>query len=255
MADWVGLIAPDLSIGFAALLIGASFFTSALTAAFGIGGGLALMAIMGLVMPVATLIPVHGLIQLGSNSGRAWTLRKNIDFTALIPFMVGGLIAALMASRVVIALPDDWLKAALGIFVIIITWVNVPVLGGKANGVMTVGGFITTGLTMFLGATGPLVIALFAKRFAERITLVATAALAMVFQHAVKVMAFSLLGFAFAPWAPLIGAMIATGYAGTLIGVRLLAAFEEGRFRFWFKILLTSLGAMMVIRSVFALLA
>jgi hypothetical protein len=47
----------------AGLLIVASFATSFITAAFGIGGGGVLLAILASLVPPAALIPVHGLVQ------------------------------------------------------------------------------------------------------------------------------------------------------------------------------------------------
>ena len=73
----------------AALLVVASFFTSALTAAFGVGGGIAMLALMGLFIPVAAVIPVHGAVQLGSNSGRAWHQRANVRMEVAGPFIAG----------------------------------------------------------------------------------------------------------------------------------------------------------------------
>ena len=50
----------------ATLLIVASFFTSLITASLGIGGGVLLLAILASTLPITALIPVHGLVQLGS---------------------------------------------------------------------------------------------------------------------------------------------------------------------------------------------
>ena len=62
----------------AGLLIVASFFTSALTAASGVGGGTLMLMLMGMFVPVAALIPVHGAVQLGSNTGRAVHQRAHV---------------------------------------------------------------------------------------------------------------------------------------------------------------------------------
>ena len=51
-------------------LVFLSLVTSAITATFGIGGGSLMIAALLLVMPPAVAIPVHGLVQLGSNAGR-----------------------------------------------------------------------------------------------------------------------------------------------------------------------------------------
>jgi len=58
-----------------------------------------------------------------------------------------------------------------------------------------------------------------------------------------KVLAFGLLGFAFAPWSGLIVAMIATGFAGTWTGTRLLHRIPEAQFRIVFKLLITAVAA------------
>lgn len=54
-----------------------------------------MLALLGLIL-VAALIPVHGLIQLGSNTGRAWHERVHIMRTIAaqwLPF-VGLMIGA-----------------------------------------------------------------------------------------------------------------------------------------------------------------
>ena len=54
-----------------ALLVGlAAMFTSALTAAMGVGGGVVLLALMAQVVPPNVLIPLHGAAQLMSNTAR-----------------------------------------------------------------------------------------------------------------------------------------------------------------------------------------
>jgi hypothetical protein len=48
-----------------------SFAGSFITAAFGIGGGIAFLADCAVLLPPAAIIPIHGVVQLGSNSVRA----------------------------------------------------------------------------------------------------------------------------------------------------------------------------------------
>ena len=59
-----------LEQGAAFFLVATSFVASFITAAFGIGGGALLLAFMATLVPTAALIPVHGVIQLGSNAGQ-----------------------------------------------------------------------------------------------------------------------------------------------------------------------------------------
>ena len=93
---------------------------------------------------------------------------------------------------------------------------------------------------LFFGATGPFVMAIYSNIFPDnRHHFIATHSAAMIIQHVLKVIAFGLLGFAFAPWAGLIVAMVATGFAGTWTGTRLLNRIPEASFRVIFKALIS----------------
>lgn len=246
---------PDvLPVWAAGLLVFASFFTSALTAAFGVGGGVAMLALMGMLMPVAALIPVHGVVQLGSNTGRAWHQRANINWPLFGPFVAGAVIGSLAGGMVVVEIPDGVLKIVLGVFIVAVTWTKIPGFDRLSRGGLVAGGGVLGLVTMFLGATGPMMSAFLAQSIRDdRKALVATHAILMVVLHALKVIVFGFLGFAFAAWIPLVAAMIATGYLGTMWGTKLLEAMPEEAFRKWFRIGLTVLALDLVRRGVFAL--
>ena len=76
----------------------------------------------------------------------------------------------------------------------------------------------------------------------------------MTAQHGLKIIAFGLLGFGFAPWLPLIAAMVAAGFVGTLIGSRLLGRLSEHRFELIIKTLLTVLALDLVLRPLWQLM-
>jgi uncharacterized membrane protein YfcA len=237
------LLPQSVPVAAAAILVIASFLTSALTAAFGIGGGVALLAIMGYLLPVAVLIPVHGVVQWGSNAGRAFVQREFIRWDRVAPFVAGAFAGAAIGAPFVTELDDPLLKIAMGVFIIIVTWVKFPAMAGTGRAVMAVGGAATTFLSMFFGASGPLVSVFFAKAFDDRRMQVSSHAAAMTFQHGLKVVAFAFAGFAFARWLPLMALMVASGYAGTLLGTHLLHKLPEARFRLVFSLLMTALAA------------
>lgn len=247
----LGSLLPDgIGAGIALLLVAASFFTSALTAAFGVGGGVAMLALMGLFLPVTALIPVHGAVQLGSNTGRAWRQRANVRIDVAAPFIAGSLAGAAVGAFLVVQLPDMLLKTVLGIFVIVVTWARFPGIDRLGRAGLALGSSLLALLTMFLGATGPLLSAFFAQIFDDdRKALVATHAAGMTVQHALKVIVFGFAGFAFAAWLPLIAAMIASGYLGTVYGTALLDRIPEAAFRRWFRIGLTLLALDMIRRG------
>lgn len=251
----LSLLPPEIaSPGFAALLVCASFFTSALTAAVGVGGGLALLAVMGAGLPVSSLIPAHGLVQLGSNAGRALVLRRHLDAGFLRLFLPGAAAGAAIGGALVVALPETLLKLTLAGFVLALVWGPKPQAGRGAAGPLgaALGGAATTALTMFLGATGPLVAALIAVRGLRREVVVGTMAAAMTGQHLLKTLVFGVAGFPWAAWAPLLGAMIASGFLGTLLGRRLLGLIPESRFRAGFRWLLSALAVNLALQAIYA---
>jgi uncharacterized membrane protein YfcA len=250
-----GALPDGVGVLVALLLIAASFFTSALTATFGIGGGVAMLALLGLVLPVAALIPVHGAIQLGSNTGRAWHQRRHIRFALALPFVAGSLIGIAAGAALVVQLPDAVLKLLLGTFIVVIVWAKVPGFDRLSSAGVALGGAVTGFIGMFVGATGPLLSSFFAQMIPDnRRTLVATQAAGMTLHHGFKVIAFALAGFAFADWLPLVAAMIVTGYLGTVFGSRLLDRLDEGAFRKWFRIGLTVLALDLVRRGLTGLI-
>jgi uncharacterized membrane protein YfcA len=233
----------------ALLLIVASFFTSMLTASFGIGGGLVLLSLMTYVMPVAALIPVHGAVQFGSNAGRALLQRRFIAWRELAAFIAGGAVGAFVGAHMVIRLPDSWLQLALGLFILLVTWARLPKVDRLGLGSFAISGAVTTFLTMFLGATGPLNAAAFEKTFPDRRVMVATLAVLMTSQHILKVLAFGAAGFAFFHWLPLVGLMILTGFAGTRLGLILLGKLPERVFRTILRWIMTLIAIDMVRRG------
>lgn len=248
------LLPDGVSAAAAALLVTASFFTSALTASFGVGGGIAMLALLGIFVPVAVLIPVHGAVQLGSNTGRAWHQRAHVRMDIAAPFIAGSVVGAVLGAFIVVQLPDALMKLVLGAFIILITWTSVPGIDRLNKVGLAVASVALALISMMVGATGPLVSPILAQFIRDdRKALVATHAAGMVVQHGLKIIVFGLAGFAFGDWLPMVAAMIATGYLGTRYGSRLLDRMPEEAFRRWFKIGITILALDLLRRGLQAL--
>ncbi len=226
----------------AATLVAVSFFTSGLTAAMGLGGGVAMLGVMANLLPPIAVIPIHGVVQLGSNAGRTLVLWRYMDRHILGWFTLGAVLGAAIGAQLVVTLPGWLLRLILGLFILYSVWApRMRLRALKARG-LALGGVVATFLTMFVGATGPFVGALRPVARMERQTLVGTLAACMSVQHAFKIVAFGLLGFAFGPWLALLAAMIAAGFLGTLAGTRILRRTPPQRFRLAFRLLLTALA-------------
>ena len=70
-------------------LLASSFVGSFVTVALGIGGGVLLLAMMASLMPPVALIPVHGVIQVGSNVLRAAIMHKHVFWPPFAAFAFG----------------------------------------------------------------------------------------------------------------------------------------------------------------------
>jgi len=238
----VELLPEGFSAWLAAGLVAVSFLASLLTVAAGLGGGTVMIAVMASVMPAPAVIPTHGVIQLGSNAGRAVVLRQFVAWPVLGWFTAGAVVGAVVGGSVIVTLSPAVLKLVIGGFILWTVWgpkFSRRRIPDRAFSLVGVG---TTFLTMFVGGTGPFVAAFVSPdRFGKEPT-VATHAACMTVQHGVKVGVFGLFGFAFGPWIPLLAAMIAGGFLGTLVGRAVLLRLPERAFRIAFKTVLTVLA-------------
>lgn len=228
MDNGSALLFANLDPAIALVLMIASFAGSLITVSMGIGGGVLLLSVMASLLPPSALIAVHGVIQLGSNFTRAGVLAPHVHWRPVAVFALGSAIGVAVGGMVVIDLPPALIQIGIGVFVIWGVLANPPVWLAK-NPLIT--GGLASFLTMFFGATGVFV-ANFTKSLAlERRSHVATHAVLMTVQHGLKILAFGLLGFSFGPWMPFIGAMILSGFVGTLIGQQILVRIGDKTFK------------------------
>ncbi|MEX2473654.1 sulfite exporter TauE/SafE family protein [Marinobacter sp.] len=248
------LIPESLGASVALCLLLASAVTSMITASLGAGGGVLLLLLMAMWVPPAAIIPVHGMIQLGSNSGRAVLTRHHTDWKTIAAFAPGVLAGAGLGAWLLVELPAHLWQLSIALFVLYLCWG--PALPKAAFGPfgVFVASTITSFVSLFVGATGPLVAAFIKQMHADRFTTVATFATAMCLQHAPKALVFGLAGFVFREWLAFILGMIAFGFAGTWIGLHLLRTITNRRFSQIFNLLLTVLALRLLWQAVSALL-
>jgi len=227
----------------AGTLLAVSFVSSFITVAFGIGGGAVMLAVLATLLPAAAIVPVHGLVQLGSNAGRAAMLVKYMRLDLLGVFMGGAVIGILLGGSVVVQLHPGWIQIGVGGFILWSVLATPPAFL-RRSGLIT--GVFSSFLTMFFGGTGPFVATYIKAQKLDRHAHVATHAMLMTVQHLLKTIAFGFLGFAFSTWAGLIGLLIAFGVLGTLAGRLVLARIDEKRFVFALNAVLTILALRLI---------
>ena len=226
---------------FLALFSGVTSFVSAL---FGVGGGAILLGVMTLWMPPAALVPVHGMVQLGSNGFRALLLITNLEKSILLPFVAGTVVGSIASGSLLLQFPDWVMQLMIAGFLIWTVFGKSPAFGKQ--GAMFAGGF-SGFLTMMVGATGPFVSGFVKAMNLAPVSHVATSAVLMTFQHLLKLIVFGVLGFAFQPYWKLIAAMILVGFVGTFLGKKLLVRISAEKFRVLLNIVLIVLAVRLLI--------
>lgn len=230
-------LSPFLALG----LIILAGITSFITAAFGAGGGLLLLVVMASILPISAVIPVHGLVQLGSNANRMLLTLRQIDLSMLLYFSGGGIVGALSASLLVTQLPLEMMKLVVGLFVLYLLWGATPAMRETSKLGRAVAGAITTFLSMFVGASGPMVGSYMYLNGYEKLRFTATFSSCMTFQHSLKALVYTAIGFSFWQWLPLIIAMVASGALGTWAGIKLLKKLPAEKFKLIFRVIISLL--------------
>ena len=238
---------PDLAPVSMLPLLVCSFLGSFLSASLGVGGGSFLIAVMASLLPAAALIPVHGIVQLGSNASRAYLTRQHTQWRKVAFFALGALIAATLAGFLLGRLDTQYIPPLVGVFILWLSWGKMPDigLGNKPAGLLA-GGLLTTLATMLVGATGPLVSAWLGRSGTDRWQYTANFSASMTLQHTVKVVAFGITGFVYQQWLILLVLMIISGYLGTKAGLLMLGKIPEQKFRTLFKWVLTVLSIRLI---------
>ncbi len=232
-----------------ALLTAAAFCTSALTAVVGAGGGTALIALMLQLMSPAAAIPVHGAVQLASNTSRAWMLRRHmawpiiVRFAALMPF---GVALGLLLFQ---GLPTAVVQMLIGCFVLVSLatrqlrvladkelplWAFVPV------------GFVTGILNMVVGVIAPILGVLVIRKDLDKEGMVATLSFFGFIGNLLKIAGFTLVGFSFRTYGPVILCMVPAAILGTRLGGVLLGRMNERIFRLAFRTVLIALAVKLI---------
>lgn len=230
-------------------LVPIAFLTSAVAGAIGMGGGVLLIALMPGLVPVAAIIPIHAITQLASNVSRAAFGWREIDWTLIPAVTLGSVAGAWFGAEMYSGLDLRWIPGLIGTIILIITWLRLPRPTGRGKAALVLLGFYQTGLGMVAGATGPLGAAVLLRHNSDRDWLVVNTAAYMSLNHAVRMFAFALLGFAFTPWITLIIAMAAAVTLGSWLGTRLRSAIPQEKFHLWFKLLVTLLAVRMIALS------
>ena len=220
-----------------------------MTAVVGAGGGTALIAIMLQVLNPIAAIPVHGAVQLASNTTRVWLFWHHMSWPIIFRFIALMPIGVWLGLKLFQGLPVEGVQILIGIFVLLSLltqqirhlrqgdfplWAFVPL------------GLITGALNMVVGVIAPILGALIIRKDLSKESIVGTLGFFGFAGNLLKITGFSLIGFSFAEFGPLILAMIPAAILGTRLGKSILSNINEASFRLGFRIMLIGLALKLI---------
>ena len=224
-----------------------SFLTSLLTSIFSVGGGLIMLVALAQSFSPGTLIPLHGAIQFFNNLSRTfiykeffnWSLIKNILISTLFGSFGGILLFGNVSEEILI-----WLIA---VTILFFTWAPLDnfILSVMRNDWFC--GFISGFAGIFIGANGPLVTAYMRTKNLSPEVLVANHGAVMIFQHTIKIILFIyFFSFSLKEYIFFIFILAIAGYAGAVIGKRLISKISYDSFNIFLKLLLSFLALLLI---------
>lgn len=243
-----------------AILTATALATSIVSGLLGLAGGIILLSILLLFFEPLVAIPLHGAIQLVSNSSRAWLQRRHVHGRIVLRFVLPLVPMGFLGLAVAQRLPARALEAAIGVFVVLATWRPAwLLLGTHPEQTHPTRRFLWLGVTLgflntIVGATGPLLAPFFLNLGLARQAVVGTMAACQSLGHLAKIGVFGAAGFAFREHLAVLVLLSAAAVVGTWIGTRFLDRLDDRRFELVYKAVLTLIAVRLVVGEGFGLL-
>ncbi len=218
--------------------------TAFLSGLFGMAGGMILIGVLLMLMPLPTAMVLHAITQMASNGWRAFLWRAHIRWRPVFVYLIGcGL--ALAAWSIIRYVPDKPIALLLlGVtpFMARLMPKNLkPNPDSIAQGSSY--GFICMGLMLMTGVSGPLMDTFFLGGNFGRREVVATKATCQVASHLTKLIYFGGIVDQAATLDPVLaGVAIAASMLGTTLARRILEAMSDAQFRTWANRLITTVA-------------
>ena len=245
--------------GVALGLLGAvALATAVLSAIVGMAGGIVLLSVMLLFLEPLVAIPLHGVVQLVSNSSRSVIQRRHLRWDIIWRYAVLLLPMGFAGLWLARAMRPEVTRSLIGVFVLVATWApgllllgSHPETANPHRRFFVLGG-VVGGLNITLGATGPLIAPFFLNLGLSRFALIGTKAACQTFGHLAKLVVFGVAGFAFGEWLGPLGLLSVCVLAGTWLGSQLLEKVNEAWFVRGYKTVLTLVAARLVLAPLFS---
>jgi len=231
-----------------------AFGTATLSGVFGMAGGLVLMGMLALVLPVKAAFVAHGLLQLVANGWRAVLHRRHVRWEIVGVYALASLAAGGMVSWLAFTPSKPMLYLLMGLVPGVLwlprSWLR---LDAARPPQAFLSGLLVTGLNLTAGVAGPLLDIFFVRTELTRHAIVATKAATQVFAHLAKIVVYGLpLVAASQPGLPpawVFGLAVPLSMAGAVAGGAILERMSDVDFKRWTRWLVTAIGVVYLVQA------
>jgi uncharacterized protein len=236
------------------VLIVAAFLTATVSGIFGMAGGLVLMGVLALILPVSAAFVTHGMLQLVANGWRAVLHREHVEWRIIGWYALASLLAGGLVALIAFVPSQPLLFLALGL-VPMLVWLPKDWLAldaSKPTHAFT-SGFLVTSVNLLAGVAGPLLDIFFVRTALNRHQIVATKAATQVFAHAAKIIVygaplFAAKGAEMPPWW-VFALAIPVSMLGTTVGGWVLDRMSDVNFKRWTAWIVTTIGLVYLVKA------
>ena len=232
------------------MLIAVMIATSMLSGVFGMAGGLVLIGVLLVMLPLPEAMALHAVTQIASNAWRAGVHLGHVRWRIVAAYAAGCLAATALWSLILFVPSKPLALLALGLSPFALKllpagWTPDP--ERPSHGVAC--GLASMSLMLLTGVAGPLLDAFFlAGSRLDRHAILSTKAVCQVQAHGWKLLYFGgLVAGAGSLDSWLAIAAVLASMVGTLLARPLLAAMTDTQYRRWAGRLVTSIAGAYVI--------
>lgn len=240
--------------------------TSFLSGVFGMVGGLVLMGILLIFLPVPAAMTLHAITQMTANGWRAAVWHKSILWRVLPGYLLGSALVFGVLALVQFSPPKPWVYLCLGLMPFaarLLPRAHAPEI--RRRGAPMLVGAMVMCLHVLAGVSGPVLDMFFLAKDLDRRVVVATKAMTQSVGHAIKFAYFSFV--AVAPlnlepnavegavdvpldvplWVYLMAAFLAI--CGTTLAKPVLHRFSNDAFQTWSRRLVLAVGSVYLVQG------
>jgi uncharacterized membrane protein YfcA len=252
MFDW------SIALAVAVAALGTSF----LSGVFGMVGGLVLMGILLIFLPVPAAMTLHAITQMTANGWRAAVWHKSIMWRVTPGYLLGSALVFGVLALVQFSPPKPWVYLCLGLMPFaarLLPRAHAPEIR-RTWAPMFVGAMVMC-LHVLAGVSGPVLDMFFLAKDLDRRVVVATKAMTQSVGHAIKFAYFTFV--AVAPlklepnvvgraldvplWVYLMAASLAV--CGTTLAKPVLHRFSNDAFQTWSRRLVLAVGTVYLVQG------